>query len=232
MTRIVFALALAGCAPRTYVSDTAATPDVGNSQRVVAQLDGHLVRARACLDEGGSGLLDTRFTIGTNGRVQDVEVIRNTSGSADVARCLRNKIAALYFDPAPAWPLTQSHRFAFCEPGSDEACRLGPVRTPDGVAPDARIVEGVRALETHLIACQAERAPNVESVLSVEVTIGMNGRVTSGWARRVAPAEMRPCAIAPLLNTRVIDELDAPRRVRFTIGLEALDVREARLAQR
>ena len=117
-----------GCAQRSYRPDDAPRlPSTGSSALVEAQLDGHLGRVRSCLGAEGSGLLDVRFAIGTDGRVHGTEVHRNTSGSSEVEACVHRRIASLYFDPAPARTIERDHRFAFCADDSTDTCRLGPV---------------------------------------------------------------------------------------------------------
>lgn len=189
--------------------------------RVLAQLRGHLPRARACLGEEGSGLFQTEFTIGTDGRVRNVEVTRNTSGNAHATRCLEQKIAALYFRPAPPAPMTRRETLVFCEEGSGSVCRLGPVHRPDGTRADGRLAAGVRDLEARVLACKADRAPDARGVVSVELTIGADGRVASGWVRHASNTELRSCSVAPVLGARVADELQETQRVRFTLGLRA-----------
>ncbi len=185
-----------------------------------AQLEGHLGRVRSCLGDG-SGLLDVRFAIGTDGRVHGTEVHRNTSGSAEVAACVHRRIASLYFDPAPAVAIERDHRFTFCAQDSTDTCRLGPVVG----AIDPVFEAGVRGLEERMKRCQANRDRDGQAILSVELTVGVDGRVSSGWIQRALPAgtPLADCAIAPLLNAPVTEEpLAMPRTVRFTIGLPPL----------
>ena len=193
-------------------------PQTGSERLVLRQLDGHLARVRSCLDEDGSGLLDVAFTIGTDGRVHDAVVARNTSGSERTAACVHRRIASLYFDPAPARPIAREHRFAFCAEGHEGTCRLGPVQG----ARDPFFADQVRSLERQIVACQAQRAPQDRAILSVELTVDRSGKVRSGWVPRALPSgtPLAACAVAPLLNQEVTREaLAEPRTVRFTLGL-------------
>lgn len=210
---------LSACATGAYrPDDVPARPDTGAEARVLGQLDGHLARVRSCLGDEGSGLLDVGFTIGTDGRVHGTEVQRNTSGSASVADCVHRRIASLYFDPAPAQPIERQQRFAFCREGRAGTCRLGPVQG----AEDPFFADAVRTLEERIVACHAARAPQDRAILSVELTVGTDGKVSSGWVPRALPSgtPLAECAVRPLLNQEVTREAMAhPRTVRFTLGL-------------
>ncbi len=188
---------------------------------VEGEVEGPLGRVRWGLGAEGSGLLDVRFAVGTDGRVHGTEVHRNTSGSSEVEACVHRRIASLYFDPAPARTIERDHRFAFCADDSTDTCRLGPV--VGAIDPD--FAAGVRGLEAEMKRCQATRDRDGQAILSVELTVGVDGRVASGWMQRALPAgtPLADCAIAPLLNAQVTDEpLAMPRTVRFTVGLPPL----------
>jgi len=192
------------------------------------QLRGHLARMDSCMaqlrrrDRAASGLVDVSFTIGTDGRVGSIETERNTSGSAFLSRCLEQKLGSLYFDPAPPAAMTRTHRFLHCERGTDFACRLGPVRDTDDTPARGLVAEPLLALQADIVRCAANTGAE-PAVLDVEVTVDDSGVVHSGRVRHAAPTEtpLRRCAIAPLLNQRVLEEAESheAQTLRFTLGV-------------
>jgi len=194
------------------------------------QLAGHLRRVEGCFEGAqarratASGLVEVTFTIEPSGHVAEVAVERDTSGDAELAACIRSRLAGIYFDPAPAEPLHRRHHFAFC--GIDDAalCALGPP-APIDAAPAAHqpaVEDLFRARSAEIVACQASTDSDAAAIVEVEVTVGVDGRVMAGRITDTVPSAspVARCALRPLLGTLVTEEPpSAPANYRRTLLL-------------
>jgi hypothetical protein len=224
-----------GCAPAgSTVVMRPPAPELSHaapgSGAVARQVETHLQRVRGCYDEARaetrelSGLVDTRFVIGTDGHVHDVQIERDTSGHPSLAACIESRLSGLFFDPAPTEDREQAHAFVLCAPGVD-FCGLGPVTTVDGHAHHEgsalAAVLGDRARDMR--RCAAELAPpGTSAVVSVELTVEPDGRIMGGRVRETLPAEssLRRCAVGPLLGAPSTLAPDDRTRFRYTFVLD------------
>lgn len=198
-----------------------------------AQLAGHLERAHGCFEEaplrdgGEAGMVRYGFTIRPDGRVEDVAVTGHAPDGEALAACVRSRLVALYFDPAPPnHPVRIERTVVRCEDDASGVCRLGPVRAvADEVDPGllTRIDEGLAARDARLRACAAE-AGGGEAVFDVRLELGPGGRVMQGRVVDSVPerTELRRCAVGPLLGASVEGEgPEAPLELRYVYRLGA-----------
>ncbi len=210
---------LAGCASATPTPQATApelrSPDDAAVRR---QLAGHLPRIRECLPIGRSGLIDFELTVLPDGTVANAKVTRDTSTLRQVSPCMRQRLAALHFDPPPSGPTRFRHRFTACALGTDLACELGPVVDPEGRRVRPSLEEGLRSLHDRRAECLA-RHPDERAIVDVEVAVDGQGKVMSGTVLRVEPAgsPLRECAVGPLLGAELTEVRGA--RLRATVGV-------------
>lgn len=230
VTVIAGALAL-GCAgaPRAELA-TARTESVSSSLRI--QLAGHLERARGCFSEArmrdpnASGLVRVGFTIEPSGRVDDVSIDAWSEDERMLAACVRSRVVALYFDPAPPTePVRVERTFYFCPDESGGMCRLGGARAlaPSEATPEllARVDEGLRERDDALEAC-ARRIGGRPAVFDVRLELGANGRIMSGQLNDASPSQtaLSRCAVGPLLGARIEGDGPAePMQLRYVYRL-------------
>lgn len=217
MRASLLALALlAGCA-RPAAPAPASAPPLPDDDAVRRQLAGHLLRVRECLPVGRAGLVDIALTVLPDGSVANAAVLRDTSALRQVAPCMRQRMAALRFDPPPSAPTRFRHRFTACALGTDLACELGPVVDPEGRRVRPALAEGLRSLHERRAECLAKH-PTERAIVDLEVQVDEAGKVTSGTVLRMEPpsSPLRECAVGPLLGA----ELEVRRaRLRATIGV-------------
>ena len=226
------ALVVSGCAgAQTAAPSSAASASTASSLRL--QLAGHLQRARGCFSEArmrdpnASGLVRVGFTIEPSGRVDEVEVEAWSEDERMLAACVRSRVVALYFDPAPPIePLRVERTFYFCPDESGGMCRLGGARAlaPSSTAVDpallARVDEGLRERDDELEAC-ARSVGGRPAVFDVRLELGANGRIMSGQLNDSSPArtELSRCAVGPLLGASVEGAPPTPMQLRYVFRL-------------
>jgi hypothetical protein len=231
MAAAIAAALIAGCAaaPRAELASTEGA-SVASSLRI--QLAGHLERARGCFSEArmrdpnASGLVRLGFTIQPSGRVEDVAVDAWSEDEQMLAACVRSRVVALYFDPAPPTePVRVERTFYFCPDESGGMCRLGGARAlgPSEASAEllARVDEGLRQRDDELEAC-ARRVGGRPAVFDVRLELGANGRIMSGQLNDASPAEteLSRCAVGPLLGASVEGDAPAePMQLRYVYRL-------------
>lgn len=223
MRSLASLLLILGCAASPVPPSAEPALRAPDDRAVRRQLAGHLHRVRECLPIGRAGLVDLELTVRTDGSVSDARVTRDTSTLRAVAPCMRQRLAALRFDPPPSRPTRFRHRFTACAFGSELACQLGPVVDPEGRRVRPALEEAFRALHERRADCLAKH-PDERAILEVELDVRA-GKITSGWVRRAEPAAspLRECGVGPLLGA----ELEGVGDVKLlaTVGVGFADVR-------
>jgi len=204
-------------APASSAEPASRAPDDAAVRR---QLAGHLPRIRECLPVGRSGLVDFELTVLPDGTVANAKVTRDTSTLRRVAPCMRQRLAALHFDPPPTGATRFRHRFTACALGTDLACELGPVVDDEGHRVRPALEEGLRSLHDRRAGCLA-RHPDERAIVDVEVRVDGRGKVMSGTVLRVEPpgSPLRECAVGPLLGAELDDIREAALRSTVGVGL-------------
>ncbi len=225
MVLAVGAVACGGAPERQMVMGGAGAPArvEADDPALSRQLAGHLRRVEGCFTGTTSALVEVTFSIAPDGHVREVRALRDTS-LRGAGRCVRSRLAGLYFDPAPARPVTLRHRFARCEHPDGGLCMLGPARpVDDAPATHRREVEALFVARGEEIdACRASVDDEVARVVEVEVTVGADGRVMTGRITDAAPSDgpAARCALRPLLGARIEGEAPGtPVRYRRTMML-------------
>ncbi len=197
-----------------------------------AQLAGHLDRARGCFEDaarrhpGEGGMVRYGFDIRPDGRVEHVEVEAFAQDDRRLASCVRSRLVALYFDPAPPDRSVRIERtFVYCDDEASGVCRLGPARPVASEGAQAglltRVNEALAGHDEALRAC-ASRAGGGEAVFDVRLSLDADGRIMEGRLERAFPAQtpLRRCAVGPFLGVRVGGEAPAsPVELRYVFRL-------------
>lgn len=228
------AVMLAACgAPATHVA-TAHTPSPATDDLAVQrQLEGHLARARGCYDEARrrrgdlAGWIRVAVRISPDSHASEAEVLTNTSGDAQLAECMRTRLSALYFDPAPTQAVERVHDFVLCPHDAPGLCELGPIRAVEGAGPDGAVAEAIGGRAADIERCAADTATTDDAaVLDIELRLDPDGRILSGRVRDSVPAStpLRACAVRPLLGLSVPDvTVTSPVTYRVTYALRPTD---------
>jgi hypothetical protein len=181
-------------------------------------------------------LVRVGFDIEPDGRVSDVEVEAWSADERVLAACVRSRVVALYFDPAPPSRAVHVDRtFYFCPDEEGGMCRLGGARAMAGDLGEellSRVNASLAGRDGELEAC-ARRIGGAPAVLDVRLELGEDGRIMAGQLNESFPADtqLTRCAVAPLLGARVEGDAPAERtQLRYVYRLGSTgDERRAQL---
>lgn len=194
---LLLCVLVCGCGARPAATSTTSVDRATSLRR---QLDGHLARARDCLDR--PGWVELAFTIRTDGRVADVDVDAWNDDDGMLAACVRSRIVSLYFDPAPPSREVRISRTMESCPG-EGLCRFG-VRADAPAELLERIDRSLAERDDEVRACAA-RLGGGRALLDVRLEVAPDGRIMAGQVRRASPdrTPLARCAVGPLLGTTI-----------------------------